>query len=65
MHKQKCEIIKTPDLKGIYDFHMDTTKFTETFNYKFTVTIDNILEELSSKISETSFSDRNKFIDYE
>lgn len=61
----KCEIIKTPDLKGIYDFHMDTTKFTETFNYKFTVTIDNILEELSSKISETSFSDRNKFIDYE
>jgi len=61
----KCEIIKTPDLKGIYDFDMDTTKFKETFNFEFTVTIDSILEELSTNINDTSFSDRNKFIDYE
>lgn len=60
-----CEIVKTPDQKGIYDFDMDTTKFTETFNFKFTATIDSILNELSTNIDKTSFSDRNKFIDYE
>ncbi|NBP58592.1 SDR family oxidoreductase [bacterium] len=60
-----CEIIKTPDQKGIYDFDMDTTKFKETFNFTFTATIDSILNELSVNIDKTSFSDRNKFIDYE
>lgn len=60
-----CEIIKTPDQKGIYDFDMDTTKFRETFNFSFTATIDSILNELSTNIDNTSFSDRNKFIEYE
>lgn len=60
-----CEITKTPDQKGIYDFDMDTTKFRETFNFAFTATIDSILNELSTNIDNTSFSDRNKFIDYE
>lgn len=60
-----CEIIRTPDIKGIYDFDMDTTKFAKTFNFTFTATIDSIIDELHKNIDKTSFSDRNKFIEYE
>lgn len=59
------EIIKTPDLKGTYDFDMSTVKFQNTFNFTFTQTIDSIVDELLQKINKTSFTDRNKFIDYE
>lgn len=59
------EIIKTPDLKGTYDFDMSTTKFQKTFNFKFTQTIDSIVDELLEKINKTSFTNRNRFIDYE
>jgi len=59
------EVVETPKQKGIYDFDMDTTKFIETFNFRFTQTIDSIVQELSSKVEDTSFTNRNKFIDYE
>lgn len=59
------DVVTTPNLKGIYDFNMNTTKFTETFNFKFTSTIDSIINELHTNIDKISFSNRNKFIDYE
>jgi nucleoside-diphosphate-sugar epimerase len=59
------DIIMTPDLKGVYDFDMDTSKFQETFNFTFTQTIDTIVQEIVEKIDNTSFTNRNKFIDYE
>lgn len=59
------DVVKTPNLKGIYDFNMNTTKFVETFNFKFTSTIDSIIDELHMNIDKISFSNRNKFIDYE
>lgn len=59
------EIIVTPNLKGIYDFDMDTSKFQQTFNFAFTQTIDTIVQEIIQKIDNTSFTNRNKFIDYE
>jgi UDP-glucose 4-epimerase len=64
-HTLKCDIIQTPNVKGVYDFSMDTTKFIKTFNFTFQSTIDTILNELVTKIDRTSFSNRNKFIDYE
>ena len=63
--KLNTEIIKTPDIKGIYNFDMNTNKFKETFNFKFNSTIDSIIDELVQNIDKTSFSNRNKFIDYE
>jgi UDP-glucose 4-epimerase len=60
-----AEVIKTPNQKGVYDFDMDTSKFSETFNFKFTMSIDNIVNELCDNIDKTSFTNRNKFIDYE
>lgn len=59
------EIITTPSQKGIYDFDMSTDKFRQTFNFNFTQTIDSIVNELVSKLDDTSFTNRNKFIDYE
>lgn len=59
------EIIKTPDQKGIYDFDMSTEKFRQTFNFDFTQTIDSIVNELVVNLDQTSFTNRNKFIDYE
>lgn len=59
------DIIRTPDLKGIYNFDMDTEKFQQTFNFNFTQTIDSIVNELVSNMDKTSFTNRNKFIDYE
>lgn len=59
------DIIRTPDLKGIYNFDMDTEKFQQTFNFTFTQTIDSIVNELISNMDKTSFTNRNKFIDYE
>lgn len=59
------DIIYTPDQKGIYDFDMDTEKFSQTFNFAFTQTIDSIVDELATKIDKTSFTNRNRFIDYE
>lgn len=59
------EVIATPDQKGIYDFDMSTAKFEQTFNFNFTQTIDSIVSELVTHLNHTSFTNRNKFIDYE
>jgi nucleoside-diphosphate-sugar epimerase len=63
--KTGSSVIITPDLKGIYDFDMSTEKFENTFNFRFTQTIDSIVNELLEKIDKTSFTNRNRFIDYE
>ena len=59
------EIVETPAQKGIYDFDMDTTKFKQVFNFEFKSTIDSIIKELVDNVEVTSFSNRNKYIDYE
>jgi UDP-glucose 4-epimerase len=59
------ELIETSNFKGVYDFDMNTEKFSKTYNFTFTSSIQTIVEELSSNIDRCSFTNRNKFIDYE
>lgn len=59
------EIIETPDIKGIYDFDMNTEKFQKTYDFIFKENISSIVQELSSNITNCSFTNRNKFIDYD
>lgn len=59
------EIIETPDIKGIYDFDMNTEKFQKTYDFVFNENISSIVQELSSNITNCSFTNRNKFIDYD
>jgi len=59
------EIIETPDIKGIYDFDMSTEKFKNTFDFTFNENISSIVKELEDKFTSCSFTNRNKFIDYD
>lgn len=59
------EIIETPDIKGIYDFDMNTEKFQKTYDFVFNENISSIVQELSDNITRCGFTNRNKFIDYD
>lgn len=54
-----------PDMIGAYDFIMDTTKFQNTFDFKFNETVNTIVNELSTKFDVATFSNRNQFLKYE
>jgi dTDP-4-dehydrorhamnose reductase len=54
-----------PDITGSYDFIMDTTKFQNMFDFKFKETVNTIVNELSTKFDNTTFSNRNQFLKYE
>jgi len=59
-------IIKTqPDVSGAYNFIMDTQKFQQTYNFKFTESINSIVAEIINRVDQTTFSNRNQFIKYE
>lgn len=59
------EIIETPDHKNIYDFDMDVTKFKQTYDFTFSSTVDSIVKEIIDNFDKSSFTNRNKFIDYD
>lgn len=54
-----------PDVTGSYDFIMDTTKFQKTFDFEFKETVNTIVDELSTKFDNATFSNRNQFLKYE
>jgi nucleoside-diphosphate-sugar epimerase len=54
-----------PSVTGVYDFIMNTQKFKHTYNFQFKETIDSIVNDIVSKIDQTTFSNRNQFIPYE
>lgn len=54
-----------PDVTGAYDFSMDTTKFQRTFDFEFKETVNTIVNELSNKFYNTTFSNRNKYLKYD
>jgi len=54
-----------PNVTGVYDFIMNTQKFQQTYNFKFVETIHSIVGGILSKIDQTTFSNRNQFINYE
>jgi nucleoside-diphosphate-sugar epimerase len=56
--KTGCKIIKMTDDVKFYDFQINAEKFENTFGYKFTNTIDSIIEELQT-IDLTFFSTRS------
>ena len=53
------------DVTGAYDFIMDTGKFQRTFDFAFKETVISIVDELTTKFDQTTFSNRNLFIKYE
>jgi len=59
------KIIETPDVAGAYDFMMDVTKVTKTYDFTFQESIKSIVTELTDNIDKTTFSNRNRFIRYE
>lgn len=58
-------LLRIEDTKNVYDFDMNTEKFQRTYKFKFSETLDSIVTELVNNINFESFSNRNKFIDYE
>jgi len=54
-----------PDITGVYDFIMDTGKFQRTFGFEFKANISSIVDELTTKFDQTTFSNRNQFLKYE
>ena len=54
-----------PDVTGAYDFSMDTTKFQRTFDFEFKETVNTIVNELSNKFYNTTFSNRNQYLKYD
>lgn len=59
------DLIETSNFKGVYDFDMNTDKFKNTYNFTFKESIESIITELHNNIDKCSFTNRNKFIDYE
>ena len=54
-----------PDVAGAYDFTMDTTKFQRTFDFEFKETVNTIVDELSTKFYNATFSNRNQYLKYD
>ena len=54
-----------PSVMGVYDFIMNTQKFQQAYNFQFKETIGSIVNDIISKIDQTTFSNRNQFIPYE
>lgn len=63
--KIKSRLVILDDTKNVYNFDMDTTKFKTTYNFKFTQTINDIIQELVNNFDFKSYTNRNKFISYE
>jgi nucleoside-diphosphate-sugar epimerase len=54
-----------PDIVGAYNFSMNTTKFQQTYNFMFNESINSIVSDIITNVSQATFSNRNKFIKYE
>lgn len=62
--KLNVPIIDNGDVTGVYDFSLDNSKFTKTFNFKFEQTPETILDDLLNKYTSSYFGRRDKPILY-
>lgn len=60
-----ASVIETLNISGAYDFVMDTSKFTQVYNFKFNENVTSIVNEIINNLTRTTFSNRNQFINYE
>lgn len=59
------DVCEQPDVAGVYNFIMDTTKFEQTFQFEFKETIESIVNEVVSHLDSMTFSNRNQYTNYE
>lgn len=60
-----AKIHETINVSGSYNFVMDTSKFSRTYDFEFTASVESIVNEIVDKFEKASFSNRNQFIKYE
>ena len=65
--RTNVEIIDKGDYAGIYDFNTDTTKFQQTYDFKFKDTVEDIIENViyCYKNNNPVIVTRDKYFNYE
>lgn len=62
--KLRCKVLDRGNTGGAYDFRLDTTRFEQTYEFKFQDSIDSIVDGLVDRFDESEIHFRDNYMIY-